>query len=77
MMTAALSSTVGTPEASRIRPTSARDRRCGRELGSCSGDHAAEVDHPPEPADRAAAREILAASRSIVPKSPVPIEWIR
>ncbi len=29
MITAARSTAVGTPLASRIRPTSARDRRCG------------------------------------------------
>ncbi len=34
MITAALSTTVGTLEASRISPTSARDRKCGDNASS-------------------------------------------
>lgn len=34
MMTAARSTAVGTPDSSRIRPTSLRDRRCGDRVRS-------------------------------------------
>ena len=46
MITAACSAAVGTPLASRMSPTSARERRCGDSSG-LPGDDAAQVDDAP------------------------------
>jgi hypothetical protein len=78
MITAACSAAVGTLLASRMSPTSARERRCGdRPLTS-------PETMPPRytmrltPADMAASAKMPAASRSRCSKdAPMPSEWIR
>ena len=76
-MTAARSTAVGTPDASRISPTSSRERRCA-ESSSSSGRQPAEVDQPAAPpAARAASPKRRAFSRSVRSKPRVPSAWIR
>ena len=75
--TAARSTTVGTPELSRMRATSARERRCG-ESSSPAGSSPPRWTSRPTPAARAAAAMTSAVRRSVASKEgPLPSAWIR
>ncbi|GHE60595.1 hypothetical protein GCM10018782_38600 [Streptomyces griseoaurantiacus] len=74
MITAARSAAVGTPESSRIRPTSARDRRCGESSrsGTPAGARPPRYTSRRTSAARARSPKTRAASRSVRSK-PGPV----
>lgn len=76
-ITAARRTVVGTPEASRISPTSLRDSRCG-DRSSPSGKRPPRWTTRLTPASRAACPKVSAVRRSRASnRRPVPREWMR
>ena len=75
--TPACSTSAGTPLASRISPTSTRERRCA-DSGASSGCNPPRYTMRETDAAAAASATVRAARRSVSSKSrPPPIEWMR